>query len=53
MTISSIIVQTTAEKVEQVIEMLKKSELCEYHLHDEKGKIIITVEGENTGQEME
>jgi len=53
MTISSIIVQTTAEKVEQIVEMLKKSELCEYHLHDEKGRIIITVEGENTGQEME
>ena len=53
MTISSIIVQTTPKNVEKVVEMLKKSELCEYHLHDEKGRIIITAEGENTGQEME
>lgn len=53
MTISSIIVQTTPKNVQQLVEQFKKSPLCDYHLHDEKGRIIITIEGNNTGEEMQ
>ncbi len=53
MTLSSIVVQTKPENIETVIETLKESDLCEYHLHDEKGRIIITVEGEGTEQEIQ
>ncbi len=52
MTLSSIVVQTKPNTLNSVIENLKKSELCEYHLHDEKGRIIITVEGENVEEEI-
>jgi len=53
MTISSIVVQTKPENLETLVETLKESDLCEYHLHDEKGRIVITLEGENVGQEVE
>ena len=53
MTLSSIVVQTKPEFLEVVIEDLKKSELCEYHLHDEKGRIIITVEGKGVEEEID
>ncbi|MCD6555854.1 MAG: nitrate reductase [Bacteroidetes bacterium] len=52
MTLSSIVVQTTPENLNKVIERLKKSELCEYHLHDKKGRIIITVEGKTVEEEI-
>ncbi len=53
MTISSIVVQTTPDRIEKLVELIKKSELCDYHLHDEKGRIIITVEGKGVEQEIE
>jgi nitrate reductase NapD len=34
------------------VESLKKSEVCDYHLHDEKGRIIITIEGEDVSEEI-
>ncbi len=52
MNISSIVVQTLPENVESVIESLKKSGVCEYHLHDPKGKIIVTVEGKDVEEEI-
>ncbi len=53
MTLSSILVQTLPEHTEKLIEQLKKSDFCEYHLHNEKGKIIVTIEGETTGEEIQ
>jgi len=53
MNISSIIVQTLPENLDSVINDLKECEVCDYHFHDDKGKIIITIEGENVGEELE
>ena len=54
MNVSSIVVQALPDKIDGLIEEFKKSEICEYHLHDkERGKIIITVEGKDVGEEIE
>ncbi len=53
MNISSIVVQTRPEYIEQVVEALKKCEVCEYHLHDDKGRVIITIEGNGVKEELE
>ena len=52
MNISSIVVQCLPEYVEEVVESLKNTPECDYHLHDEKGKIIITIEGEGVSEEL-
>jgi len=53
MNISSIVVQTVPKYLEEVVESLKSCEVCDYHMHDEKGRIIITIEGEGVQQELE
>jgi len=52
MNISSIIVQTLPKNLEDVIDNLKKSGICEYHMHDEVGRIIVTIEGKNVDEEL-
>ena len=52
MNISSIVVQTMPKFLDEVVESLKNCELCDYHLHDEKGRIIITIEGEDVSEEL-
>lgn len=52
MNISSIVVTTLPKNLESVIENLKKSGVCDYHMHDEKGRVIITIEGENVEDEL-
>ncbi len=52
MNISSIVVQTKPENLKQVVEDLKNCEACDYHLHDEKGRVIITIEGEGVEEEL-
>jgi len=53
MNISSIVVQTVPKYLEEVVANLKSCEVCDYHMHDEKGRIIITIEGEGVQQELE
>ena len=53
MNISSIVVQTVPKFLDQVVQSLKDCEVCDYHLHDEKGRIIITIEGEDVSEELE
>ncbi len=53
MNISSIVVQTLPEHVEKVIIDLKNSGVCDYHLHDDKGRIIVTIEGDGVKEELE
>ncbi|WP_320034680.1 chaperone NapD [Halarcobacter sp.] len=53
MNISSIVVQTTPKYLEQVVEDLKNCKACDYHIHDEKGRIIITIEGNGVKEELE
>jgi len=52
MNISSIVVQTMPQYTEEVVEVLKNTPECDYHLHDEKGRIIITIEGEGVSEEL-
>jgi len=53
MNISSIVVQTVPKFLDQVVEDLKNCKACDYHMHDEKGRIIITIEGSNVNEELE
>ncbi len=52
MNISSIVVQTLPKYLDSVIKELKECEVCDYHFHDESGKIIITIEGEDVSEEL-
>jgi len=52
MNISSIVVKALPQNVDAVIERLKESGVCEYHLHDPKGKIIVTIEGKDVEEEI-
>ena len=53
MNVSSIVVQTVPKFLDEVVQSLKDCEVCDYHLHDEKGRIIITIEGEGVAQELD
>ena len=53
MNISSIVVQTVPKYLDEVVESLKQCEVCDYHMHDEKGRIIITIEGNGVKEELE
>ncbi len=54
MNISSIVVQCKSENFEKVKEWCENSEICDYHFGDKnKGKIIVTIEGEDVGEEIE
>ncbi len=53
MNISSIVVQTVPKYLDEVVESLKSCGACDYHMHDEKGRIIITIEGEGVQEELE
>ena len=52
MNISSIVVQTNPNYTEGVVELLKSSDYCDYHFHDEKGRIIVTIEGDGVEEEI-
>ena len=51
MNISSIVIRSLAEYTEQLVAALKKSDVCDYHLHDET-KIIVTIEGDGISEEI-
>lgn len=53
MNVSSIVVKTAPKYIDQVVQSLKDCEVCDYHMHDGQGRIIITIEGENVAQELE
>ena len=54
MNVSSIVVQAMSEHIDGLVEVFKATDFCDYHLHDkEKGKIILTVEGEGVEEEIE
>jgi len=52
MNISSIVVQTLPKYLEEVVQNLKDCEVCDYHMHDEKGRVIITIEGDGVAEEL-
>jgi nitrate reductase NapD len=52
MNLSSVIVQVKPENLQKVIRDISVSHDFEYHIHDEIGKIIVTIEGANTDEEI-
>jgi len=52
MNISSVVVQVKPEHMDSVLEVLQNAAFCDYHFHDEKGRIIITIEGEGVSEEL-
>jgi len=50
---SGILVQVLPINLDSVYQDLKNSGLCDVYHKDEKGKIIIVLDGENTGEEMQ
>ena len=52
MNISGILVQVKPENIEKVISSIKTTDFCEYHMHDERGRIIVTIEGEGVEEEI-
>ncbi len=52
MNVSSVVVQTLPKYLDQLVEDLKNCDACDYHLHDEKGRIIVTIEGEGVSEEL-
>lgn len=53
MNISSIVVQTVPKYLDEVVQSLKNCEACDYHMHDEKGRVIITIEGDGVSEELD
>jgi nitrate reductase NapD len=54
MNVSSLIVSVAQGNVEKALEVLSQSGLCEVHFHDAlKGTIVVTIEGKDTGEEMD
>jgi len=52
--ISSLVVKVLPANMEPAMEALKRSGLCEIHFHDmQKGAVVVTIEGKDTGEEME
>ncbi len=52
MNVSSIVVQTTPKYINEVVEALKNIDICDYHFHDELGRIIVTIEGAGVEEEI-
>ncbi|MFY9069733.1 chaperone NapD [Aliarcobacter butzleri] len=52
MNISSIVVQTLPKNLEEVVKALKVSGVCDYFMHDELGRIIVTIEGDGVQEEL-
>ena len=52
MNISSIVVKTLPKFLDEVVETLKNTPECDYHLHDEEGRVIITIEGSGVEEEL-
>ncbi len=54
MNISSLVVKTDPRNTDAVRAELSRSSLCDVFFHDaEKGMIVVTIEGKDTGEEME
>ena len=53
MNLSSVIVNTAPENTGDLIDFINKHpDVCEYHLHDDKGRIIVTIEGAGVEEEV-
>jgi nitrate reductase NapD len=53
MNVSSVVVTTRPEYLDDVIEGINTVDLCEVHFSDENGRIVATIEGESIDEQME
>ena len=53
MNVSSIVVRTTPDHIDEVKEKINSLDRCEVHFHDSHGKIVATIEGESIIGQME
>ena len=52
MNISSVVVKTSPGHIGDVLTTLKSSGLCDIFFHDEVGRIVVTIEGKDTAEEV-
>ncbi len=52
MNISSIVIKTLPKYLEEVVVNVKKLDICDYHLHDKIGRVIVTIEGKGVSEEL-
>ena len=53
MNVSSVVVKTVPDRMNDVMENIRAVDGCEPSFHDEEGRIVVTIEGETISQEME
>lgn len=53
MNVSGIVVKTTPEHLQEVINAINAVDYCEVHFNDAEGRIVATIEGETTDEQME
>ena len=52
MNVSSAVVKTRPEHVQDVVDALRAMDRCETPFHDDQGRIVVTIEGETISEEM-
>jgi len=53
MNVSSIVVTTEQEHLQEVIDNINAIDLCEVHFSNDEGKIVVTIEGKNIDEQMD
>lgn len=53
MNVSSIVVKTSSERVQDVMDQFGLTGIGEVHFHDAQGRIVVTIEGRSIDDEME
>ena len=52
MNISSVVLKVNPNNLQKVLKELKSSDICEVHLHDELGRVIVIIEGRDISEEI-
>lgn len=53
MNISSIVINTLPDNIDRLLNIIEANpDICEYHLHDDKGRIIVTIEAPGVEEEV-
>ena len=53
MNVSSIVVKTTPEYMQEVMDNINKVDSCEVHFNDADGRIVVTIEGDSINEQMD
>ncbi|BCD63090.1 periplasmic nitrate reductase NapD [Nitratiruptor sp. YY08-26] len=53
MTLSSCVIRCNPRDLEDVKKRVEEANVCDIHIVDESGYIVVTIEGENTAQEID